>query len=119
MDKLKKLLEEMNELLLIAGVPKYQIAIRYSKPKTDTLLNAFDWLHDLFISPEFTQLKYVWDLLPEERWAAYELFDIIELREQVMLEKAKKAVLHKWKMQRPRLFGRKNVIHQKNKINTT
>jgi len=109
--KFNNLLNEMKELLLIADIPKYQINIRYNQPKTKTVLDAFDWLHDLFLSGEFKQLKYVWGLLPKKTWDQYEKLGIKELTEQKMLEDAKKAVLKKWKSKRPRLIGRKNVIH--------
>lgn len=105
LDKINGLLSEMQDMLLLAGVQKNQINIRTQAPKPDTLMAAFDWLHDLKMSHAFSDLVEAWDLLPEETWRRYEVFEIVGLREQSILEDAKSALLAAWRTNRPRLFG--------------
>lgn len=101
----------MKPLLVSAGIPARQINIRNPKAKVDTLLKAFDWLHDVKISVEYTDMEYVWNLVPPERWDRYEKLGIEGLREQEMLEKAKKALLKLWKTNRPKIFGTKRNVN--------
>lgn len=100
------LLSKMQPLLLVAGVPKHQIRVRTNKSRIEILSKAFNWLHDLFISPEFEELISVWKLLPEKTWRRYALFEIEGLREQELLKIAKKKVLKKWKTKRPNIFNK-------------
>ncbi len=106
---LKKLLKDMKPLLVSAGIPARQINIRNSEAKIDTLLKAFDWLHDIKMSEEYEKMGYVWNLVAPVTWDRYEKLNITGLREQTMLEEAQKALLKLWKTNRPKIFGtRKN-----------
>lgn len=58
------------------------------------------------MSEQFTNMKYVWNLLPEHIWKRYEILDVVETREQLMLADASKELLKVWKQSRPRLFGK-------------
>lgn len=104
--QIEKLLKEMETVLVLAGVPKHQIHMQSGGHKIDTCANAFDWLHDLKMSKEYSVLGYIWDLLPEEVWKRYEICGIEGMREQYLLADAKLALLKKWKKGRPRLFNR-------------
>lgn len=97
----------MKPLLLKAGVPARQINIRNSKAKIDTLLKAFDWLHDVRMSKEYEEIDYAWNLVPSVIWKRYERLGLTGLREQAILEKAKRALLKLWKTKRPKIFGTK------------
>ena len=97
----------MKPLLISARVPARQINIRNPKAKIDTLLNAFDWLHDVKMSKEYENIEYVWGLVTPETWERYEKLNITGLREQNMLESAQKALLKLWKTNRPKIFGTK------------
>jgi len=105
----------MRTLLLVAGVPEKQIRIRTSKSHIETLSKAFNWLHDLYLSPEFAELKSVWALLPEKTWRRYDLFEIEGLREQELLKIAKKKVLRLWKTKRPVIFNKDKKKNEKKK----
>ena len=105
--QLKKLLDEMRTVLLEVGVPAKQINIRTESPKPATLLKAFDWLHDIKISPQWDKFMYAWNLLPGKTWRQYKILEIEGLREQLILESAKKALLSLWKTKRPQIFGTK------------
>ena len=96
----------MRPILLVANVPKYQIRIRSGKHKIGTYVKAFDWLHDLYMSDAYHQVKYVYNLLPKEIWDRYTLFEIEGLREQVMLEKACKKLFKAWRKKRLQLFNK-------------
>ncbi len=105
--QLKRLLNEMKSLLLVARVPAKQINIRTSAPKIDTLNKAFDWLHEIKLSHQWEDLKKAWAMLPEETWEKYKVFGIEGLAEQKILVSAQKALLALWKTNRPKIFGTK------------
>ncbi len=105
--QLQRLLNEMQPLLKIAGVPDKQINIRTAAPKIDTLHKAFDWLHDLKLSYQWETLEKAWAMLPEEVWKRYKAFELEGLAEQKILESAQKALLALWKTNRPKIFGTK------------
>lgn len=105
-ETLKGLLEEMRSLLIVAGVPKEQIRVRDGKLQITTLSKAFDWLHNLKMSLEFSDLVKVRGLLPEATWKRYKLYEIEGLREITLLEAASKKVAKLWKSGRPRVFNK-------------
>ena len=105
-ETLKGLLNEMRPLLIVAGVPKEQIRVRDGKLQIVTLSKAFDWLHNLKMSSEFSVLVKVRRLLPEETWKMYKLHEIDGLREVTLLEDASKKVAKLWKSGRPRVFNK-------------
>jgi len=106
---LENLLNEMRPLLLVAGVPTHQIRMRSGRHKIATCVKAFDWLHDIYLSEEYRQIKYVWSLLPPEVWKRYETVSLEDTREQILLSNAQVALLKLWKNKRPRLFGKNRV----------
>jgi len=105
-ESINKLLDEVRPTLLLAGVPKECIKIKKrDKPyRIDACNRAFDWLHNLKMAYEFTDLIAARALLPEETWARYELFEIEGLREQGILVEAQRALLKKWTTKRPTMF---------------
>ncbi len=106
MKEIENLLVEMKRILFVACVPKHQIRIRSGKHKTDTYANAFDWLHNLYMSDAYHQVKAIYNLLPEEIWRRYDLFEIEGLREQILLEAACKKLFKAWRTKRPQLFNK-------------
>jgi hypothetical protein len=70
-------------------------------------MNAFDWLHNLYMSPEYEEVAKIYALCTPEIWERYVLFQIEGLREQELLEEAGKLLTRKWRTNRPRLLGRK------------
>ncbi len=107
-ESLSGLLNEMRSTLITAGVPKGQIQISSKKHHVDTLMSAFDWLHDFRISIEYNNLLKVIALLPATTWANYELLGIEGLAEQALLSKAKHEVVNKWRRtKRPTVFSKK------------
>lgn len=104
------LLEQMKPLLIEAGVPERQVAMPKGKLPEEIpiphYVKAFDWLHNLATSPEWTELKRIKALCPDHVWAAYKAQQITGLREQLMLQSAQLAVRKLWKFKRPSLFGR-------------
>lgn len=107
------LLNTMRSILLVAKVPKHQINMRCCAFKIDTCNRGFDWLHDLYLSSEFAKVIEIYKLLPSEIWARYKTLDIEGLAEQILLEEAGKALLKKWRKQRPNMFGRDRKTDQK------
>jgi len=105
-ETLKGLLNSMRHMLVVAGVPKEQIRVRDGKLQITTLSKAFDWLHNLKMSPEFSELVKIRKLLPETTWKRYKLYDIEGLREIALLEAASKKVVKFWKSGRPRIFNK-------------
>ena len=105
-ETLKGLLDEMKSLLVVAGVPKEQIRVRDGKLQISTLSKAFDWLHNLKMSSEFSELVKVRKLRSEEIWDRYKLYEFEGLREITLLEAASKKVAKLWKSGRPRVFNK-------------
>lgn len=114
-ESISSLLDTMRSLLIVAGIPKEQIRIRKGKPRIETLSKAFDWLHNLKISPAFEDLIKVWKLLPEAIWARYKLYQIEGLKEQELLIIASKKVLKLWKTKRPAVFNKDRKKDDKKK----
>ena len=96
----------MKPILLVAKIPKHQIRVRSGNHKIQTCANAFDWLHDLYMSDAYRQVKAIYALLPEEIWQRYKLFEIEGLREQIMLEIACKKLFKAWRTRRPQLINK-------------
>jgi len=96
----------MKKILLVAGSPKHQIRMRSGRHKIPTCAKAFDWLHNLFLHPDYIELIRIYALCKPELWYAYESMGITGLREQVLLEEASKKVLKLWRTKRPQLFGK-------------
>lgn len=103
---LEDLLNQMREVLVVSGIQEDQIRMRSGNHKIKTCVKAFDWLHDLFMSKEYKEVKRIWDLLPAKIWARYKSFGIEDTREQNLLVAAGKKLNKKWKQKRPRLFGK-------------
>lgn len=104
-ETINSLLDEMRPLLIVAGIPQKQIRIRDGRLQIKTLSAAFDWLHDFKMSSEYEELVAVWGLLPEATWKRYKLFEIQDLREQVLLAEAVKKIARKWRSKRPGVFN--------------
>ncbi len=106
-ESLAGLLTEMRSVLITAGVPAEQVQISSKKHHIDTLMAAFDWLHDFRISIEYCTLLKVLALLPESVWENYKLLGIEGLAEQDLLSKAKRELVKKWRTKRPTVFSKK------------
>ncbi len=82
---------EMRQLILklkIIAEDKYDILIVDLEEYQDfELQEMYEWLLEIKFK-EYKQLKYVWNLLPEEMWNRYDLFNVKGLREQGLLRKA-------------------------------
>jgi hypothetical protein len=110
LEDLENLLHEMKPVLLAAGIPERQLKIR-KRPeskdyKTGTLHKAFDFLHEIKISPQYAKAQAAWKLLPPKTWHHYKILGICGLREQVILKTASQALLPLWTTKRPRIFGK-------------
>ncbi len=103
-ESINRLLDEVRPILILAGVPEKCIKIKKSKHRIDACNRAFDWLHELKISVEFAHFKRIRALLPESTWEKYKLFKIENLREQVLLRNAGRAILRKWTRKRPTML---------------
>lgn len=113
-EALEHLLDSMRPFLKAAGVPANQINVCAGKHKTDTVGKAFDWLHDLYMHPDYAHHVWVNGLVAPERWKYYRLHGITGLQEQVLLAKSSKLVRAIWKTKRPTIFRRDKVEnHQK------
>ena len=103
---IQRLLDEVAPFLLMAGVPARQIRIAKGIDyKIQTCAKAYDWLHQFSMSPELHEIKKVRALRPESVWEHYTLIGVTELAEQDMLRDAGIALIKRWRVKRPRLFG--------------
>lgn len=108
-ETLEHLLDIMRPYLKAAGIPPGQINARAGKHKTDTLGKAFDWLHDLYIHPDYAHHQYVYNLVPSETWKRYRLHGVTGLQEQALLILSSKIIRSLWKTKRPALFRRDKI----------
>lgn len=109
-NNVETLLNEMKPLLVEAGVPERQVAMPKGREPEEIKINqysdAFDWLHDLKMSPAWESLLRAKALLPDHAWANYKAIGIKGSREQIILERAQAGVRRGWKQNRPSFFGR-------------
>jgi len=104
-ETIQELLDKLRSILLIAEIPEEQLHIRNGKHRTNALSRAFNWLHDFSISPELKEFKSVRALLPEKTWNHYILFEISDLREQILLRRASQKLAARWRRKRPAMFN--------------
>ena len=100
------LLEEMKPILLAADVPKEQIRMRSGQHQIKTCAKTFDWLHNLYMSEAYRDVKIIWNLVNPETWRRYKLYEIEGLKEQELLGQASKRLRKAWRSKRPRLLGK-------------
>lgn len=103
---IEKLLDDMRPLLLAAGVPKAQVHMRRGAFRINTCNVSFDWLHNIAMSTAYKDMVYAHGLRPQEIWDRYKLLEIEGLAEQVLLSRASKALLKRWRKQRPTMFAK-------------
>jgi hypothetical protein len=98
-DKIINLHQEMQDLTLQAGGPPEHfhevIDLDERDPEVDHL-EKLDFLTGIRQN-EFERVREIWILLKPEHWAGYELHDIKGLREQRLLEEARKNLRKAWK----------------------
>lgn len=107
----------MKPLLIVAGVKKGQVGLSIEKPHIKTATTAFDWLHDLYMSPEYEDMVKAYSLRTPELWRRYKLLEIEGLAEQTLLENVSKKLLKKWRTKRPRLLGKRKKKNNEQKTN--
>jgi hypothetical protein len=112
-EKLTVLLDEIRPILLAAGVPEKRLQINVERKKLRTLVDAYDWLHDLSMSYEFATAAKARALVPEAVWTRYKLMGIKDLQEQEIWSVAKDALIKKWRNKRPNIFGRLRCRNKK------
>lgn len=105
-ESLTGLLIIMKPILLAAGIPEEQIRMRNGRHQIKTCAKTYDWLHDLYMSNDYSGVRAIWKLVDPETWRRYKLFEIEGLKEQELLEHASKKLRKAWKTKRPRLLGK-------------
>lgn len=99
----------MRPILLVAGIPKHQLDIIPKNYKTATLAKAFDWLHDIYLSNIYNDVKIIYQSVSPFTWETYDLLGIEDLTEQRLLKQKSKPLLKLWKTKRPRLFINRQI----------
>ena len=103
---IKALLDSLHDSLIQAGVPARQVRIAGGiEYKIKQCARAFDWLHQFSMCPQLEKFRQVRALRPETVWQHYAHVGVTGLREQVMLKEAGKALVLRWNVKRPRMFG--------------
>ena len=106
-EDVEKLLNTLAPMLRIAGIPETQINVASGrKYRTKHFAMAFDWLHQFSLSPQYETFCEVYALRPAHVWESYSHLGIEGLREQDMLHDAGKALAKRWRVKRPRMFGK-------------
>lgn len=103
---IKALLDSLHDSLIQAGVPARQVRIAGGiEYKIKQCARAYDWLHQFSMCSQLEKFRQVRALRPETVWAHYALVGVKGLREQIMLKDAGKALVLRWNVKRPRMFG--------------
>lgn len=105
---IERLLNEMRPLLIEVGIrnavmpvvdPEVNIAL--------SLMNdSFDWLHRLYLSPEYKAALRIFLCVPASHWEGYRANNIHNLREQVLLAEKAMPLRKLWRTNRPAFFGK-------------
>ena len=109
LESLNSLLDKMRTILKAAGVRNHQLYVIPKEYKTKTLATAFDWLHDIYLSYEYSNVRTIWRLVSEGVWENYVLHGVTDLTEQRLLLIESKTLIKLWKNKRPRLFINRQV----------
>jgi hypothetical protein len=106
-EDVESLLDGLREILTIAGIPEQQINVATGpRFKVNHFVKAFDWLHQFSLSPQMAELKKAYALRPPEVWQMYIAMGTEGLREQDILQEAAREVQKRWRVKRPRMFGK-------------
>ena len=103
---IEALLAEMRDVLIESGIHRDQVRMRSCCFKITTCAKAFDWLHDLYMSPTFIKTKAAYELVPSYMWERYRLHEIEDLPEQRIMAREGKILLKCWRRNRPVVFGK-------------
>lgn len=68
----------------------------FKETDPEKLYAAKDWL-EKFIKNEFANFIYAWNLVPEHLWANYKMLGLHDLREQLILNRARYELKEAWK----------------------
>ena len=99
----------MRPILRAAGAQDHQLSVIPKEYKTKTLATAFDWLHDIYLSDEYENVRRIWNLMSPTVWENYVLLGVTDLTEQRLLITASKSLIKLWKTKRPRLFINRQI----------
>lgn len=110
-EDVEALLGTIADLLRIAGIPETQINVAQGPNfKVHHFVKAYDWLHQFSLSPQMVALRTAYELRPPEVWAMYTAMGTEGLREQTILQEASLEVQKRWRVKRPRMFGKDKPI---------
>lgn len=96
---IEKLVKEMREITLAAGVPEAtfnQILEVDMNLTVEDLENRLNFLEQVW-RDEYWQVLDIWRLLPPAIWARYQDFGETRLREQKLLREARKKLRKAWR----------------------
>lgn len=77
-----------------------------SQIKPDSQIKAFDFVTEILDSPEYEAVIAARDLVSEERWADYELYEFTGMQEQVIYAAALENLKTLWNTNRPSYWGK-------------
>jgi hypothetical protein len=106
-EDVENLLEKFRDILEFAGIPSYQINVSKGPLyQTHHFIKAFDWLHEFSICSQLEEMRKVYILRTPEQWKMYGYLGLEGTQEQELRDIASKALNKRWRMKRPRMFGR-------------
>lgn len=106
-EDVEKLLEELRPLLKAAKIPEHQINVAKGRNyKVHHFAAAYDWLHQLSLCPQLAEVRKAYALREPEVWAMYDAMGTEGLREQEILQEAGIKLQKRWRVKRPRIFGK-------------
>lgn len=105
-ETVQKLLTEMEPILLLVGCNPNQVRVAEGEFKLKSYNVAYDWLHKLYLGPEYSVAEEIYKSVPEHAWKNYAAMGTEGLWEQEAIKEQGAPLLKAWRTKRPRLFGR-------------
>lgn len=99
------LLKVLQPFLLKAGINRCTMPTGdINQIPAGKFMTVFDWLSEILTSEEWEEVQNVWKLCTPEVWAGYDMFEITDLAEQILLQKAVAKLKLRWMQDRPTGF---------------
>lgn len=112
-EDVERLLGQIADLLRVAGVPEQQLNVAQGRNiKVHHYANAYDWLHQFSLCPQLEALRAAYALRPPKVWEMYTAMGTEGLREQDILQEAIDPLRKRWRLKRPRIFGKDRPMEE-------
>lgn len=104
------LLDEMKPILLLSGCNENHVRVADGDFKLKLYNDSFDWLHRIYLSPEYAAVRKIYEMRTPSTWVMYALMGTEGLWEQDAIIDRGIALKKLWRTKKPRLFGKDKLV---------